>query len=271
MTQWHEGGRPAYESYEVTPIAPDPGPAQPYSAQPYSALPYAAQPTSAQPYGYPPPSYQPLVPPPSPAPAPRRGAPVLALVGSLVVLAVVAVGIVVVIGVRRGSSPAPTAGAPSPAVSTEAAQTGPVDTCIIGNWKLTKYTSTFDLTDVVADGKPLGQVKVTGSGVKVELSAAGDSDSDYTGVSYTGNAPDGRAVTLTFSGQVHNSLKTADHQILFTFKSSTLEMTVLVNNKQVTKGNPVGKNNPQPYTCGPNTWTTTSLTDPDAAATYTRV
>lgn len=268
MTQWNGEAGPPYQSYEVTPISPYP--AQPPTAAPFPAQPYA-QPFPAAPLPYP---------PPPPPPSPRRNARILALIGSLVVLAVVAVGIVVVIAIRRQStspsavaspapSPAPSSAA-APAASSAAPQAGPIDMCLVGNWKLTEYRSTFDFTELKPDGKPLGKVKVTGSGVKQEITAEGDSVSDYTAVTYTGKSSDGRTVTLLFDGQYHQTLKTSNHQLLFTAKPGTLTMTVMVDNKQVLKTNPSGTSNPQPYTCAKNTWTTTSLLDPDAAATYTR-
>ncbi|GAA2386472.1 hypothetical protein [Dactylosporangium salmoneum] len=257
MTRWNDDGQVPYQSYDVTPIGRDTYPGHP-GTQPFSAPPQPA-------YG----PYQPA--PPGP-PAPRRTTRVFALIGSLVVLAVVAVGIVVVIAIRRQSDDKNTAApsTPSTAASTEAPQTGPIDMCLVGNWKQSEYKSSFDFTDLVADGKPLGKVKVTGSGVKQEITAEGDSVSDYSGVTYTGKASDGRAVTLLFSGQYRQSLRTTNHQILFSAKTSTMTMTVMVDNKQVLKTNPTGTSNPQPYTCGDNRWTTTSLVDPDAATTYVR-
>ncbi|MEV6924069.1 hypothetical protein AB0M46_06085 [Dactylosporangium sp. NPDC051485] len=249
MTQWNG------QSYDITPVdgGHGPGNAQPYSAQPYSAAPQ--------------PAYQ-------PSPPPQRSARIFALIGSLVVLAVVAVGIVVVIAIRRQSDDKQAtenkAVTPSAATSTEAPQTGPIDMCLVGNWKQLEYKSTFDFTDLIADGKPLGKVRVTGSGVQQEITAEGDSVSDYSAVTYTGKAADGRAVTLQFSGQYRQSLRTSNHQILFSAKTGTMTMTVLVDNKQVLKTNPTGTSNPQPYTCGDNRWTTTSLVDPDAAATFVR-
>ncbi|WP_426507722.1 hypothetical protein ACPPVO_55655 [Dactylosporangium sp. McL0621] len=302
MTQWNnEGQPPPYQSYDVTPIGgeqvPDqaqpysaqpypaqpypaqpyqaqPHPAQPYSAQPYSAQPYSAQPY-AQPFSAPPqPAYGPYQPPPPLPPSPRRSARVFALIGSLVVLAVVAVGIVVVIAIRRQADDKKPADNAAPAASTAtsaaATQAGPIDMCLVGNWKQSEYKSTFDFTDLAPDGKSLGKVKVTGSGVQQEITAEGDSVSDYSSVTYTGRSSDGRTVTLLFSGQYRQTLKTSNHQILFSAKAGTMTMTVMVDNKQVLKNNPTGTSNPQPYTCGDNRWTTTSLVDPDAGATFVR-
>jgi hypothetical protein len=269
MTQWGNGtqppyqGQPSYEAYDVTP----------YSAQPY-AEPFSAPPHQQQPPYVP---YQPM-PQPPPPPAPRRNTRVLALIASLVVLAVVAVGIVVVIAVRRSAGDknvaqpgTAAASAPAAAATTEAAQVGPIDMCLVGNWRLTSYSATFDLTEAVADGKPVGKVKATGSGVEVVITADGDSTSDYTGVTYTGKTADGRAVALVFSGGINQSLRTVNHQLLYTAKTNTLVMSIRVDNKEIEKGSPATKANPQPYTCAPNSWTTTSLTEAEAAATYTRV
>src|SRR3954454_18281085 len=98
----------------------------------------------------------PYQPPPPPSP-PSRNARIFALIGSLVVLAVDAVGIVVVIAIRRQgddrstAAPAPTQRAPastaaSASGSTAATQSGPIDMCLVGNWRQSEYRSTFDFT-----------------------------------------------------------------------------------------------------------------------------
>jgi hypothetical protein len=220
----------------------------------------------------------PYQPPPPPSPPSPRNARIFALIGSLVVLAVVAVGIVVVIAIRRQADDRSTAApastqsaAASTAGSTAATQSGPIDMCLVGNWRQSEYRSTFDFTEVKADGKALGKVQVTGSGVEQEITAEGDSVSDYSAVTYTGRTADGRAVTLVFGGEYRQSLRTSDHQLLFSAKPGTMTMTVMVDGKQVLKTNPTGTSNPQPYTCGDNRWTTTSLLDKDSASSFVRV
>jgi hypothetical protein len=225
--------------------------------------------------------YGPPYQPPPPSPSPSRNARIFALIGSLVVLAVVAVGIVVVIAIRRQGDDRSTAApastqsaaastAASASGSTAATQSGPIDMCLVGNWRQSEYRSTFDFTEIKADGKALGKVQVTGSGVEQEITAEGDSVSDYSAVTYTGRTADGRAVTLVFGGEYRQSLRTSNHQLLFSAKPGTMTMTVMVDDKQVLKTNPTGTSNPQPYTCGDNRWTTTSLLDKDSASTFVR-
>jgi hypothetical protein len=224
-----------------------------------------------------------MYPPQTPAPAPqppRRNSGVVALIASLAVLAVVAIAVVVVVLVRSGDEPPQT---PGPASTTAAAaapappsaaktdtQVGPVDSCLIGNWRQTQYSALFDLSDVTSGGKALGQVKLSGKGRTWQIKVDGTAVEDFSGAAYTGKTTGGQTVTMAFTGSNRWTLKTANQEILFTSTGSTVAMTVSVDGKQALHEDVAPHNNPQPYECGKNSWSATSLTDPDAGTKYER-
>jgi heme/copper-type cytochrome/quinol oxidase subunit 2 len=209
---------------------------------------------------------------PPPPPPPRRNTRLIALIASLVVLVVVVVvvGIVVVVLAIRRNVDRNDAES-TPASATAEAPAAPLDTCLVGNWKQTQYTATFDLSGVSAGGKALDAVKVSGAGRTWKIVADGTATEDFSQARYTGTTADGRPVVLSFTGENDWTLKTENHRILFVSTGSTVEMVVSVNGKQAVKTNVQPQNNPQPYTCGPNAWTTTSPTDASASTTFTRV
>ncbi|GGM73374.1 hypothetical protein ACFFX1_47410 [Dactylosporangium sucinum] len=204
---------------------------------------------------------------PPPPPPPRRNTVAVALIASLSLLVVLVVAIIVVIAVRRGDGSTAT-----PAASAPTTRSGPVDTCLIGNWRQSQYGATMDLSSV-SDGKnkPLGTVRVTGSGRLWRITADGRATEDFTSTRYSGRTDDGRGVDLTFTGTNEWTLKTQDGQLLFVSTGSTVELTITVDGKQAEKTRVEPHNNPQPYTCLPNSWKTQSLTDTTASAQYDRV
>jgi hypothetical protein len=278
-------GQP-YEHYEVPPAGQEYtgqyNPQPPYSAQPYSGppqQPYPAQPYSAQPYNQPysappQPSYQPGYPQPQPQPPvpPRRNSALIALVASLGVLAVVAVAVVIVVMLRRGdeqpsAGPATTTAA---AATTAPAQVGPVDSCLVGNWKQTTYSSPFDLSSITLDGKKMGEVNLSGGGRIWRIAVDGKATEDWTNARYTGKTNDGHNVEATFTGKNEWTLKTANNQILFTSTGSNVFITVSVDGKVQLNDSVRPFNNPLPYECSKNSWTAKSLTDPTASTIYQR-
>jgi hypothetical protein len=277
-------GQP-YEHYEVPPAGQEHTgqyhPQPPYSAQPYSGppRPYPAQPYSAQPYNQPysappQPSYQPGYSQPQPQPSmpPRRNSGLIALIASLGVLAVVAVAVVIVVVVRRGDDqpsvgPATTTAS---AATTAPAQVGPVDPCLVGNWKQTTYSSLFDLSSITLDGKKMGEVRLSGGGRTWKITVDGKGTEDWSKAQYTGKTADGHNVETTFTGKNEWTLKTANNQILFTSTGSDVFITVTVDGKQQLKQSVTPFNNPLPYECSKNSWTAKSLTDPDASTIYQR-
>lgn len=217
-------------------------------------------------------------PPAPPAPPARRNVGAIVLIASLVVLAVVAVGLVVVVAIRRGSHEsqavtqpsasvpsAPGSGSGSPSVKAAA-----LDTCLVGNWKQTQYTATIDFPDVPVDGKPLGSVKVDGGGRTWDITADGTSTSDYSGAKYTGKDANNRSVVLTFTGVENYQLHTANGQILFDLKGTTVKMITTVDGKQFSQDDLSGGSAPQSYTCGTDTWWLTSSRGETASTTFKR-
>jgi hypothetical protein len=197
------------------------------------------------------------------------------LIASLAVLAVLVVAIVVVLAVRKGdgdttATPQAQSSATAP-TPTSAAQAGPVDACLIGNWKQTQYTATFDLGGVTDGNKALGTIKLSGGGRLWKITADGKATEDFNETKYSGRAADGRTVDMTFSGQNEWTLTTSNHQILFVSTGSTVEMSIAVNGKDAEHDKVEPHNNPQPYTCATNSWSTTSLTDSTASSKYDRV
>jgi hypothetical protein len=280
-------GQP-YEHYEVPPTGEQYtgqyNPQQPYSAQPNSGPPQP-QPYSAQPYNQPysayPQSYQPGFPQPQPQPLPpmppRRNSGLIALIASLSVLAVVAVAVVIVVVVRRGddqpsvgAATTPAAAATTGAAATAPAQVGPVDSCLVGNWKQTTYSSPFDLSSITLDGKKMGQVNLSGGGRTWKITVDGKGTEDWSNAQYTGKTADGHNVEATFTGKNEWTLKTANNQILFTSTGSNVFITVTVDGKQQLNQSVKPFNNPLPYECSKNSWTAKSLTDPDASTIYQR-
>lgn len=270
-------GQP-YEQYEVPPAGQEYtgqyNPQPPYSAQPYSGppqqQPYSAQPYN-QPYSTPPqPFYEPGYPqPPMP---PRHNSGLIALIASLGVLAVVAVAIVIVAVVRR-SDDQPSAGpttTTSGAATTAPAPVGPVDSCLVGNWKQTTYSSPFDLSSITLDGKKMGEVNLSGSGRTWKITVDGKGTEDWSKAQYTGRTADGHNVVATFTGKSEWTLKTANNQILFTSTGSDVFITITVDGKQQLNDSVKPFNNPLPYECSKNSWTAKSLTDPDANTIYQR-
>jgi hypothetical protein len=264
------------------PAQPSPYPAQPspYAAQhsPYAAQPsaYPVPPSSA---GYGPPgSAAPPQPPPASAPStggPRRNTGAVALIASLAVLAVLVVAIVVVLAVRKRDNDTAT---PRPGTGTSAAPTpaseaaaGPVDACLIGNWKQTQYAATFDLGGVTDGNKAVGTVKLAGAGRLWKIAVDGKATEDFTSAKYSGRTADGRTVDMMFTGQNEWALRTSNHQILFVSTGSTVEMSIVVNGKVAERDKVEPHNNPQPYTCAANSWSTTSLTDTTASSKQDRV
>ena len=71
---------------------------------------------------------------------------------------------------------------------------------------------------------------------------------------------------MTSAGQNQWTLKTANKQLLFVSTGSNVEMTVTANGKQALHDTVNPHNNPQPYTCAANSWSTTSLTDATASS-----
>ena len=273
-------GQP-YEHYEVPPAGQEYTgqyhPQPPYSAQPYSGQPYSAQPFN-QPYSAPPqPSYQPGYPQPQPPAPPRRNSGLIALIASLGVLAVVVVAVVIVVVVRRGddqpsAGPAKTtaAAATTGAATTAPAQVGPVDSCLVGNWKQTTYSSPFDLSSITLDGKKMGQVNLSGGGRTWKITVDGKATEDWSKAQYTGKTADGHNVEATFTGKNEWTLRTANNQILFTSTGSDVFITITVDGKQQLNKSVTPFNNPLPYECSKNSWTAKSLTDPDASTIYQR-
>jgi hypothetical protein len=207
----------------------------------------------------------------------QRNIAAVALIASLAVLAVLVVAIVVVLAVRKrdgGPDASPqaetqtSAGAPTP---TSEAQAGPVDACLIGNWKQTQYTATFDLGGVTDGNKAVGTVKLSGGGRLWKITADGKATEDFNETRYSGRAADGRTVDMTFTGQNDWTLKTSNRQILFVSTGSTVEMSIVVNGKDAEHDKVEPHNNPQPYTCATNSWSSTSLTDSTASTKYERV
>ncbi|GAA1035104.1 hypothetical protein GCM10009557_41790 [Virgisporangium ochraceum] len=268
-------GQP-YEHYEVPPAGQeytgqyDPQPPYPYAGPPHQ--PYSAQPYN-QPYSAPPqPFREPGYPQPQPPAPPRFNSGLIALLASLGVLAVVAVAVVMVTVVRSGddqpsAGPAPTA---SGAATTAPAQVGPVDPCLVGNWKQTTYSSPFDLSKITLDGKKMGEVKLSGSGRTWKITVDGKGTEDWSKAQYTGRTADGHNVVATFTGTNEWTLKTANNQILFTSTGSDVVITITVDGKQQLNESVKPFNNPLPYECSSNSWTAKSLTDPDANTIYQR-
>ncbi|WP_433206768.1 hypothetical protein ACQP00_40115 [Dactylosporangium sp. CS-047395] len=262
-----------YEHYEVSPVGEEYTgqypPQQPYSAVPY-AQPYSAPPQQ-QPYQQP--AYQPA--PFQPPPPPRRSSGLIALIASLAVLAVVAVAVVVVVVVRGKGDEPPVASVPATTAASPAAtanaQVGPVDSCLIGNWKQSQYSALFDLSDVTIGGKPLGQVNLSGGGRTWKITVDGKGVEDFSQTKYSGQTADGHKVDATFTGANQWELKTANHEILFTSTGSDVQMTVAVDGKATAPEKVEPHNNPQPYECGSNQWTAKSLTDANAGTVYKRV
>ncbi|WP_426505230.1 hypothetical protein ACPPVO_46585 [Dactylosporangium sp. McL0621] len=264
-----------YEHYEVSPAGEEytgQYPPQPYSAPPQQ--PYQAPP---QPYSAPPQQhYQPAYAPAPPPVPPRRNSGLIALIASLAVLAVVAIAVVVVVVVRKddpapqGQGPAATTAA-APSAGRTDAQVGPVDSCLVGNWKQTQYSALFDLSSVTVGGKKMGETKLSGGGRTWKISVDGKGTEDWSGARYTGRTDDGHDVEATFTGKNEWDLKTANHEILFTSTGSTVTITVDVDGKQALNNTVEPHNNPQPYECGKNSWTAKSLTDPNANTVYDRV
>lgn len=267
-------GQP-YERYEGPPTGQEYtgqyNPEPPYSAQPYSGLPQQSYP--AQPYSAPPqPFHEPGYPQPQPPVPPRHNSGLIALIASLGVLAVVAVAIVVVTVVRR-SDDQPSAGpttTTSGAATTAPAPVGPVDSCLVGNWKQTTYSSPFDLSSITLDGKKMGEVNLSGSGRTWKITVDGKGTEDWSKAQYTGRTADGHNVTATFTGKNEWTLKTANNQILFTSTGSDVFITITVDGKQQLNQSVKPFNNPLPYECSTNSWTAKSLTDPDANTIYQR-
>ncbi|MET7403783.1 hypothetical protein ABZS66_60970 [Dactylosporangium sp. NPDC005572] len=203
-----------------------------------------------------------------PPPPPRRNTVAVALIASLSLLVVLVVAIVVVIAVRRGDDDGSTA---TPATSAST-QSGPVDTCLVGNWRQSQYAATMDFSSIYdAKNKALGTVRVTGSGRLWRITADGKATEDFTSTRYSGRTEDGRSVDMTFTGTNEWTLKTQGGQLLFVSTGSTVELTITVDGKQAEQTNVEPHNNPQPYTCLPNSWKTQSLTDATASAQYDRV
>lgn len=262
-------GQP-YEQYEVPPAGQEytghHSPQPPYSAQPYNQ-PYSAPPQPFYEPGYPQPQPQPQPPVP-----PRHNSGLIALIASLGVLAVVAVAIVVVTVVRR-SDDQPSAGpttTTSGAATTAPAPVGPVDSCLVGNWKQTTYSSPFDLSSITLDGRKMGEVNLSGSGRTWKITVDGKGTEDWSKAQYTGRTADGHNVTATFTGKNEWTLKTANNQILFTSTGSDVFITITVDGKQQLNQSVKPFNNPLPYECSTNSWTAKSLTDPDANTIYQR-
>ena len=278
-------GQP-YEQYEVPPAGQEYtgqyNPQPPYSAQPYSAQPYSGppqqQPYSAQPYNQPysappQPFHEPGYPQPQRPMPPRRNSGLIAFIASLGVLAVVAVAIVIVAVVRRSDdqpSAGPTTTTPSGAATTAPAPVGPVDSCLVGNWRQTTYSSPFDLSDITLDGKKMGEVNLSGSGRTWKITVDGKGTEDWSKAQYTGRTTDGHNVVATFTGKSEWTLKTANNQILFTSTGSDVFITITVDGKQQLNESVNPFNNPLPYECSKNSWTAKSLTDPDANTIYQR-
>jgi hypothetical protein len=217
--------------------------------------------------------------PPPPQP-PRRSSGVVALIASLAVLAVVAIAVVVVVLVRsgdeqpQGQGPAVTTAAAAttgPSAAKTDAQVGPVDSCLIGNWKQTQYSALFDFSDVTVGGKAVGEVKLSGKGRTWRIKVDGTAVEDFSGARYTGKTTDGKTIDATFAGSNQWTLKTANGELLFTSTGSTVAITVSVDGKQALHQDVTPHNNPQPYKCGKNSWTAKSLTDEDASTQYDRM
>jgi len=215
---------------------------------------------------------------PSPPPPPRRGSGLIALIASLAVLAVVAIAVVIVVLVRRGEpegqgqGPAAAAtGAPAPSAGRTEAQVGPVDSCLVGNWKQTQYSALFDLSSVTLGGRKMGETKLSGGGRTWKINVDGKATEDWNAARYTGRTDDGHSVEATFTGKNEWDLKTAEHEILFTSTGSTVAITITVDGKEALHNTVEPHNNPQPYECGKNSWTAKSLTDPNANTVYDRM
>ena len=263
-------GQP-YEHYEMPPAGGQYNPQPPYPAQPYGGPP-PQQPYN-QPYSAPPqPSYQPGYPQPQPPTPPRRSSGLIALIASLGVLAVITVAVVVVVVVRRGDDqPSATPATSGPGAATTApAQVGPVDPCLVGNWKQTTYSSPFDLSSITLDGKKMGEVNLSGGGRTWKITVDGKGTEDWSKAQYTGKTADGHNVEATFTGKHEWTLKTASNQILFTSTGSDVFITVTVDGKQQLNQSVKPFNNPLPYECSKNSWTAKSLTDPNASTIYQR-
>ncbi|MFB9445004.1 hypothetical protein Dvina_40190 [Dactylosporangium vinaceum] len=278
---------PPYEHYEVSPAGEEYtgqyNPQQPYSGQPYPGPPqqYSAPPYANQPYSAPPqqPPYQPPYAqpqPPAPRP-PRRSGSLIVLLASLGVLAIVAVAVVIVVVVQKKDGPAgepkgqgPAATSAASAPSATPAQVGPVDSCLIGNWRQTTYRSEIDLSSITLDGRKLGDVVVSGDGRTWKIGVDGKATEDFSKAVYRGRTDTGKAVEVSFTGKNEWDLKTADHQILFTSTGSTVAMTVKIDGANPVTDTVAPHNNPQPYECSKNSWTAKSLTDENASTVYTR-
>jgi hypothetical protein len=179
---------------------------------------------------------------------------------------------VIVVMLRRGddqpsAGPVTTTGA---AATTAPGQVGPVDSCLVGNWKQMTYSAPFDLSSITLDGKKMGEVNLSGGGRTWRIAVDGKATEDWTKARYTGKTDDGHNVEATFTGKNEWTLKTANNQILFTSTGSNVFIIVSVDGKVQLNDSVRPFNNPLPYECSKNSWTAKSLTDPTASTIYQR-
>lgn len=262
--------QPAYPASAV-PYA-DPGYTEaaaqyPPSPAQYSAVPaqYSAPPAG---YGQPNPASYDAYPAYPAAPPAGRGNLVMALIAGGAVVAVLAVAIVLVVAMR-GDEETPIASTTPSSATTSA---GPVDSCLVGEWRQTLYQHNVDLSgsDVGAE-EDLGTIKMTGGGKKWTIKADGSAIEDDSETVYTGMTDDGREVEAKFSGITTWKLETKDRQIFFSGVSGDTEVVISVDGDQAGKIALEPNYDPANYTCAENAWRVTRPEDTSSLTTYERV
>lgn len=234
---------------------PQPGPAQPYSAVPYATQPYSGPPA------YQPPAYRPA--PPPPAQPPRRNRWFAALVISSVLLVVLVVAIVVVSMNRKPSAQAGGQASASP--------TGPVDPCLVGQWKQTTYQKIVDLSSTdVGKREKLGQIKFTGGGKVWTIRDDGSAIEDDAHTVYTGKTDDGRTVNASWSGRTEWRVTTKDGTMNFAGGEATTVVTISIDGTEKGRIELEPNLDPTPYTCNGDIWRTTAKDSSDDFARYDR-
>ncbi|MFF5231481.1 hypothetical protein [Dactylosporangium sp. NPDC000521] len=240
-------------------------PQQQYPNQPYSAQPYNIAPNSAAPYSGPPANpYAPQTPLPAPPP-PSRGrlVPILAILGGLVVVLVVAI---VVVALNRSKQPA--AGPATPSASPS----GPVDACLVGKWNQTNFQKVVDFAGTDIDKREtIGKVKMVGAGKVWTINADGSAIEDNAKFAYSGKDDQGRTITATFSGTAEWQLKTVGRTIEYAGKESDAALVVTVDGRKAGTITLEPNLDPVNYTCVGDVFRTTPPGEPDTFSRYDRV
>jgi hypothetical protein len=278
-------GSPGYGQ----PVSGSPGYGQPVSGTPGYGHPVSGSsgygqpanggtgyPTSGPPGGYPtsgapgyaPPTsgggYPTTYPPPPGGGGGSRTKPfVVPLVALSVTLVVLVVAIVIVVLVRGGSKETPTGGPGPGPVDTSAATSSDVDSCVVGQWKVTSHKEAVSIPEV-------GEVQFTGGdGGEIELRADGTGHNDYgDGTSYEGTA-DGATFRLEIRGTVDYEFSARDGTLSIRNIESDATAQWYYNGKENGSERPFeGSTDPANYECSGD-----SLVEKtnEYEATYTRI